>query len=295
MQVLLAVSEVAQGRVGEHVDLELVHQRLTKVFPITREGLEDQLDFLVDRQLLHGAKTFGGITVFLNARGRSVADSFAEARNDVVERLRKAQDDYLRWIFLEAEMRDGVPTPDGFLKTQPTYYGSPYTEREIERAGERLEAGSFIYGPGVDQYRAPLRPMLTEKGREVVNRGISVHDARASTVASNTTYSTTVHGNANVNNGGSDVTQTVQSESWAPQVSAVLDALTQAISALPEATANGIRPLIEDARGGVSVEDRPLTRRALIAVGEFLQDSSAGALGAILSAPVLALIPLLGG
>jgi len=127
-----------------------------------------------------------------------------------------------------------------------------------------------------------------------VESGRSVHDVVAATPAIQNTYSTTVHGNANVANASTGVTQSLVVEDWGQRVTATLDAVTQSFAALPQEIGVALEPLIAEARAGVAQNEPGRARRALQAVGGFVGDSASGALGSVLGAQVLALLPLLG-
>lgn len=72
-------------------------------------------------------------------------------------------------------------------------------------------------------------------------------------------------------------------------MSAVLDAATQAISALTVDESKQVVQMIGDVRQGVAAAEPTRTKQALVALGGFLKDVSSGALGGILSTQLLAL------
>lgn len=82
-------------------------------------------------------------------------------------------------------------------------------------------------------------------------------------------------------------------DDWETGVAEVVDAVTQAITLLPPDTTIVIRSLIDDARKAVSSGSRGRARRALTALGGYLGDAASGALGNVLAAQMLALVPQL--
>lgn len=295
LRILHAVFEATGGKISESVSVDTIHANIPDSLGIDRDSLEDELALLMDRGHLDGFTSLAGLNdVSLTLHGKDVTTQFATARSDKPSRLRQLQDDYLRWLYNEIEVEGRSPTPDEYLATSPSFLGAEYSAAELEKAGERLSQAALISGPGAWQYSAPLRPRLSAKGRHVVESGRSVHDVIAATPAIQNTYSTTVHGNANVANASTGVTQNLVVEDWGSRVTATLDAVTQSFAALPQEIGIALEPLIEEARAGVAQNEPRRARRALQAVGGFLGDSASGALGSVLGAQVLALLPLLG-
>jgi hypothetical protein len=91
-----------------------------------------------------------------------------------------------------------------------------------------------------------------------------------------------------------DAPRSGAAEDWRTSSAEVLDAVTQALSQLPPDTSAVVRSLLDDARKAVADDSRPRTRRALTALGAFLGDAASGALGNVLAAQMLALLPRLG-
>ena len=295
LRVLHAVYEASGGKTSTNVDVPSVHAVLDDL-DLDRRSLEDELSLLIDQQLLDGFKSLGGLNdVFLKPRGKDVAKQFEDARSDSRSRLRQLQDDYLRWLYDETETHGRGPTPADYLSTAPAFLGLLYTPAELEKASERLAQAAFIGGPSAWQYAGPIRPKLSAKGRLVVESGRSVHDVVTTSPAVQNNYTTTVHGPANVANASPGTTQNLVVEDWGSRVTATLDAVDQSLVALPEDVRAALAPLISDARKGVENDEPSRTRRALQAVGGFLSDTATGALGGVLGAQVLALLPLLGG
>jgi hypothetical protein len=128
----------------------------------------------------------------------------------------------------------------------------------------------------------------------VVEKSRSVHDDPDQPALQY--FNTTVHGNAIVANAspGSSQVLVVDSE-WATKLTAVLDAIEQALATLPADMSSAVGALVLDARTAVAMDSPSRAKRALTALGSFLGDTASGALGGLLSAQAVALIPLLGG
>lgn len=213
--------------------------------------------------------------------GWGALQEFESERSSLPKRRQRLRDVYLTWLYTELEEKDGSPTPDAFLATAPMYYGLPYTTQDLEKVGEWLRDNGFIRGEGAWQYAGPLRPTLTEKGRFTVESGRSANDP-APTVAS-TTFSTIVHGSANVNNGGNDVQQIMNVE-WVPAGTRLLDTIEQALPAIESSIADLVIVQLGEARVALAEPaDVGKLRKALGVLGGFLGATAAGTLGNMLS------------
>lgn len=296
LQVLTAARNTSDGRTGNPVTDDAIFENIKNVSSLDQAAVRDYL--VMSETMGHvstDAVLSGGMHVTLTPAGKSAADEFDRLRTDPVSRIRQLQDDYLRWLYEQIEVNGSSPTPDSFLAAIPAFHGSPYTSVEIERAGARLAESAFISGPAAWQYKAPLRPRLTAKGRYAVEQGRSVHDVTEPKPVQS--FTTNVHGNANVANAspGTEQHLTVHEAEWAGEVVKVLDAIAQALPSLGEETEGTAAALVSDARQAVEAEDRPRTLRALKTLGGFLADSASGALGGVLAVQVGGLLPLLGG
>ncbi|MDL9980071.1 hypothetical protein [Microbacterium candidum] len=293
LRVLVGILELADGKVNEFVETERVVEGIGAELELSRDDLVNEFELLDHEGLVTAHRTLGGLNhVLVRPEGKSAAESFDQARRDVVVRRRHLQDDYLRWLYEEIEVHGHGPTPDDFLRGGAHFHGVAYTSDELMKAGARLKEGAYIGGQEAWQYSAPLRPQLTAKGRHTVEQGRSVHDPVLPAPTQH--FETHVQGPANVSIASSHVTQTlvVTDPAWGDKVSAVLDAVTQAIGALTVDESTQVAQLVDEARQGVSVQEPTRTKQALIALGGFLKDVSSGALGGILSTQVLALVAL---
>lgn len=298
LRILLAASNAAAKNGGAGLDLTDIGNAFEPEDPPARDFLDDAVRLLEQRGLLTAFHSGAGLNgIHLQPQGRSLAAKLELARRDPVARLKQLQDDYLRWVYLTTEVEERRPTATEFLTTDTSYNGIPYSAQELLRAGVRLKERGFIEGEGRYSYAAPAQPKVTAFGRSVVEQGRSVHDVveEPTSQPSSQQFFTTVHGNANVANGGSDVVQTLNiAPDWAEHVERVVAAVVQALDSLPPGTAGPLRPLLDEAR--IAVEERSPSRaqRALRAVGAFLTDTSSGVLGGMLGAQALALLPMLG-
>lgn len=295
MRVLLAVYQVADGKTGERVATDDLERHLEGDLDIDRDSLEDVLQTLWNRRLVLGFRGGDGLnTVFLEPIGKDLAMQFDLLRSDPSLRIRELQDAYLRWLYVQTEQRGLNPTVSDYMATSPGFHGVPYTDQELLKAGVRLKDGGFIEGEGRFSYPAPAQPRLTARGRLVIEKDRSVHDEPDQPALQY--FNTTVHGNANVANAspGSNQVLVVDSE-WAAKSTAVLDAIEQALSTLPADMSSAVAALVADARNAVETDAPSRAKRAFTALGSFLGDAASGALGGLLSAQAVALIPLLGG
>ena len=293
LRLLAGVIELAGGKVREFVATDRIAEAVGGELALSRDDLVNELELLDGERLLTAHRSLAGLNgVFVTPEGKSAAETFDQARRDVILRRRQLQDDYLRWLYDEIEVNGRGPTPDDFLRGGAHFHGVVYTSDELMKAGARLKQEAYIDGPEAWQYAAPLRPRLTAKGRHTVEQGRSVHDSVHPTPMQH--FETHVQGPANVSIASSQVNQalTVSDSAWGDKVSAVLDAVTQAIGALTADESEQVAQLVDEARQGVSAQEPTRTRQALIALGGFLKDVSSGALGGILSTQVLALVAL---
>ncbi len=259
---------------------------------LTENDFHLHVDLLESRGLVRAQRAANNIPYVLNttAEGREAAADFARKREDRVARVRQLQDEYLQWLYVEIEHEDRSPTPDDYLATTPSFYGLPYTDRELLKAGARLRDAGFITGPETDQYDAPLRPALTVKGRRTIELKHSVHD-EAPSAPSIHNY---VGANANVNFGDNVTQNMTVSAPWADEARAFLDAVAQAAPTLPEDLRADIELRVEDARRGIAEQQPSKVKAAIEGMQSFLSAATSGALGSILAAQVPALLSLLG-
>lgn len=259
-----------------------------------RHSLEDCVELLEQAGLVKGFDTLAGLSsVFLLASGKDAAAQFERSRRDPVRRMRVLQDAYLRWLYTVIEIEGRHPTPDEFLSTNPDYLGVRYSSDELMKAGGRLKENGFISGPEAWQYSAPLRPVISAKGRLIVEEERSVHERD---VPSGTSNTVTVNGYANVSVGGTDFeqTMTVGSE-WIQPVINALDAVEQALAALPESQRDSTETLLTEARLAVENKEPTAVRKVVAQLSALLGATTTGALGNILSSQLLTILPLLGG
>lgn len=272
-----------------------VLQRTQEIQPeMSSTTFNQHLEFLESRGLVTAQRNAGGdaYIVAVTPDGRDTASAFIAERDNPVLRRKHLQDDYLRWLYTRIEIEDGSPTPTEYLTTSPTFLGSPYTAKELEKAGGRLRDAAYIDGPGAWQYDAPIRPRLTAKGRHTVESGRSVHDTNdAPPPVQN--ISTVVHGNANVAVGDHASQTMTVNNAWPEKVTAFLDALAQASPTLPVELQDALQPHVQEVQQGVTQKDPSKVRAALTAIGGFLGAVSSGTLANILATQLQPLLDLL--
>lgn len=245
------------------------------------------------RGLVNYWESLAGIgSAMLTPEGKNLAESFVDERSSPVQRRIQLRDDYLTWLYQEIEVEDRNPSPADFLASGRTYWGEPYTEADLIKAGEWLKNAGFIDGAAAWQYSAPLHPTLTPKGIWTVEHSRSVNDESAS---SGQVFNTVVHGSANVSNAGSDFAQNIdQSQTWISEAASLLDTLEQAKSVLN--LGDELDELIAKARGELTDEPHPRrVRQTFTAVAGFLGRASSGALGGVLAKQVLDFLAALPG
>lgn len=293
LRLLVGILGLADGKVREFVTTDRIAEIGEADLALSRDDVVNELELLEREGLVTAHHSLAGLNgVFVLPAGKSAAGTFDQARRDVILRRRQLQDDFLRWLYEEIEVNGRGPTPDDFLHSGANFYGVVYTAEELMKAGARLKEGAYIDGQEAWQYSAPLRPRLTAKGRHTVEQGRSVHDPVHPAPTQH--FETHVQGPANVSIASSQVSQTlvVNDPAWGDKVSAVLDAVTQAVGALTAEEATQVAQLVDEARQGVLAQEPTRTKRALVSLGGFLKDVSSGALGGILSTQVFALVAL---
>lgn len=202
--------------------------------------LPDQLKLLADDGALSLDLRLGGVVAsahFLPS-AHSAVEEFETARGSLPLRRAQLRDDYLRWLYDQIEVRDVSPTPDQYLKESPTYLGVPYTEKDLEKAGEWLAKNGFIEGQAAWQYAGPLRPTLKAKGSYTVENDRSTSDPAPGSAQ---TFNTTVHGPANIAQASTNVHQ-VQNNEWKTDGLQLIDAIEQSV---PTLRADIVEELVE--------------------------------------------------
>lgn len=288
LRVLHAIWRGANGRANENVSSDTVHANLSAPVPLDVD-LDAELRILKSRSLVDYWAGGAGIgAAFLTPEGRNLAEEFDAQRRSLPHRRRQLREDYLSWLYNEIEGHDRRPTPDGFLATSPSYLGEPYSESDVQKVGAWLRDHGFITGQGAWQYDAPLHPQLTAKGSWVIETGRSPNDPPPSTSAQ---YTTVVHGDANVANASTAVSQQLAtSGGWIADAKTLLDSVDQAMPALRDA--DEVSKLIAEARAEIEVKNPEPGRvkKALSKLGDFLGRSGSGALGGVLAKQISDLI-----
>lgn len=152
----------------------------------------------------------GGWLARPTSSGRDAWAALEAARRDRRARRLQLRDLYLEWV-VDQDDDGGSPVPEQFFDTGATYLGISYTAEDIERAGEYLLENGYIKGQTALQYRSPLRPVPTAKGRDAVEQKISVNaPAPWDAAPASNTFNNTFNGPSNVAQGSHDVQQTIQ-------------------------------------------------------------------------------------
>lgn len=276
--------DIAVGRIEERLNSEL---------HIGRVKVGDELKLLKRDGYVDFFESLAGIgSAVVTAAGANASEEFEFARSSKPDRRARLRDIYLRWLWEQIEELDGSPTPDDFLKTNPTFYGVPYTALDLEKTGEWLSEAGFIDGQNAWQYSGPLRPTLTQKGVYTVENQRSVGDPPPS---GGTTYNTTVHGSANVAQGNRDVKQElIHNEPWVAQGAQLADLIEQSLPALGTEIQRSLANELASLRAELEGNKEPgRVRRIVGTISNFLGDTGAGALGSVLGAQALQLLAVL--
>lgn len=294
LRILGVIFELAGQNSGTDVNVSAIEERLKSELDLGRVSLLDEFGLLKQDDYLNYFEDFDGIgEVLVTAAGRNVAEEFELARGSLTGRRQLLRDTYLNWLYQQTEESDGrSPTPDDFLATNPTFYGIPYTATDLEKAGKWLKDAGFIDGPAAWQYEGPLRPRLTGKGTYTVENRRSVADPQPS---GGSTFNTTVHGSANIAQNSHDVQQTlIQNEGWVEQAASLADLLEQSLPSLGVEIRQSVADEVTGLRAELSGAAAPSrVRQAVTAIGGFLNNTTAGALGGVLTAQVLQLLTAL--
>ncbi len=293
MQVLAAVVNLAAGRTGQSVSVDDLVTALEDGTPLSRHEIAEHIELLEQSHFVEGFHSLAGLmSVFLLPQGKDAASQFARDAQNPVQRMNHLQDDYLRWLYVEIELNGGAPTPDGYLATSPAYLGLPYTDVELQRAGNRLVENKLISGPKAWGYDAPLRPILTPLGRQCIERNQSVRTLTAEPTPS----IVNVHGNANVAIGSSHVKQSMSIDTeTARALLQSLEAVRQAVPLLPAALQDQIQTLTAESVAALEKNESSKFMTAIKALTGALKDTATGALGNVLGNQLLGLASSLGG
>lgn len=135
----------------------------------SRQSVTSDLEALQDRGWLWFERSVAGIqTVVLKQPGIDAAEEFKALRNDRRRRIREIREAILTWLY--DLYLDGEETPEinYILATgRSTYFGDPFTPKEIAREAERLVADGLIQGHAAFGGVLGL-PTITSKGRAVM-------------------------------------------------------------------------------------------------------------------------------
>lgn len=285
LRILSKIAEMAARTSNGDAGGRALLDELPDSMGVTEQSLDDHVRLLDQQDFVRASFTFGGLAaVFIKPRGKDLAAQFERDRRDPVARLLQLQDDYLRWLYIKIEIEDIVPSADGFLDTEAGYLGVEYSAREVERATARLRAAELLLVDELD---------LTTAGRKVVEHKRSVRDLeRGSTVNNVTTHVTR---STNVSVGSAHVTQTsTVGPQWVEEVTSLLEVLGQSLSALPESIAAAVQPLLDEAREATDKNEPSRAKKALGRVADFLNDTTAGALGGHLATQIPQILAILG-
>jgi len=206
----------------------------------------------------------GGWLAKPTSSGRDAWAALDTARNDRRGRRLQLRDLYLTWVVDQDD--DGAsPVPEQFFDTGATYLGTPYTAEDVERAGEYLKENGYIKGQAAWQYKGPLRPEPTAKGRYTVEQGISVNaPAPRDAAPAGDTYNNHFNGPANVAQGSHDVQQTINI-TWQDQARNFVDEISGRLDRIEDEQVRAeLTSATDELRAEVNGEARPNQVRAVV-------------------------------
>lgn len=206
----------------------------------------------------------GGWLAKPTGAGRDAWIALDSARNDRRARPIQLRDLYLTWV-VDQDDEGASPVPEQFFDTGATYLGAPYTADDVERVGEYLKENGYIKGQAAWQYKGPLRPEPTAKGRYTVEQGISVNaPAPQDATPAGDTYNNTFHGPTNVAQGSHDVQQTIH-VTWQDQARSFVDEISGRLDRIEDEQVRAdLTSATEELRAEVDGEARPNQVRAVV-------------------------------
>ncbi|MFC5931938.1 hypothetical protein D6T64_01450 [Cryobacterium melibiosiphilum] len=284
LRILSAISELGGGTSGS-ITHEAIAKRIEAENDLGVIALADHLELLKDEGLVALELRLGGVIASVNVlpSGQAAVEEFEHVRASIPVRRRQLRDDYLAWLYNQIEVLDIDPTPDAYLRTVPSFMGFSYTAKDLEKTGEWLVTNGFIQGEAAWQYAGPLRPTLTAKGSFTIENGRSSNDPPP---AIGDTFHTTVNGPANVAQGSSHVRQNLSVEFKAEGLR-LIDAIEQTLPALAAELSAAVEEQLNEARIELSGTAEVSKLKAVFgAMSGFLSQTSAGALGGLLTTQI---------
>ncbi|QNE44423.1 hypothetical protein F1C15_11915 [Frigoribacterium sp. NBH87] len=239
---------------------------------------------LSDEGLLRLDERFNGAWLARpTVSGRDTWSEYERRRDDPRERRRRLRNDYLRWIH-EAGRQGGPPNGDSFIDSGASYLGALFTLEELHEAGVWLKRQGFIDGGGAWGRSSPLRPFLTAKGEDYVDRERDVH---AEPPQGNESTSYTFNGQTQFASGSSHFTQTQNMGdvgARAGEIAAALRQLSLLSTGIEHEELSAAASQLEEEVAGAA---RPQRLRAIAeAAQQILVSGAGGALGSIVSSQV---------
>jgi hypothetical protein len=231
----------------------------------TTSALRDEVRALEAMELVTvDWRLSGGWSAKPTSAGRDAWTALDAARNDRRARRFHLRDLYLRWV-VDQDDDGAAPIPEQFFDTGATYLGAPYTAEDVERVGEYLKENGYIKGQAAWQYKGPLRPEPTAKGRYTVEQGISVNaPAPRDAAPAGDTYNNHFNGPANVAQGSHDVQQTINI-TWQDQARNFVDEISGRLDRIEnEQVRAELTSATEELRAEVNGEARPNQVRAVV-------------------------------
>lgn len=261
-----------------------------------RDDIQKAAERLEARYLLFAEPGLAGIDGgMLTPRGEILVDDIRASRSSRAARSVALRDGILSWLY---DLGYGKsPTLNTFLQSKYSrFYGENYTTTELNSASRRMRDDGQINGQG--SYGAGImRPSITSKGMQMVERGESVGDASSPDPAQSVTLN--VYGNGSnlaFNSTGVTQTNSVSSEAvrsaqeTVAAVRAVIDLLVQ------DGVDRGLlTSCLVEAESVEVVQNPRAFSSALSRLRDAVISGAGGAIGATLGQNLTLAVALIGG
>jgi hypothetical protein len=112
----------------------------------------------------------------VTSKGVELIEDLRQRRGDLMGRQKVARDAFLYWLYDAKLGGSDSPDTEAFDRSDfSSYYGSTFTQAEVNAAGEWLRDEGHLTALNVAA-AGVVRPTITTKGQKVVERGASVND-----------------------------------------------------------------------------------------------------------------------
>lgn len=154
---------------------------------LERSGYVD----LEPRRTMSLAQAYPGARI--TSIGANWVEELREHQADPVARARACRTELLLWLY---DTDEHMPVTLKLLELDRTYYGAPFTERDVNAAAKYLYDLRLISGVGAESWGAggaPLRSAITTAGRSRVEDHDADPDSEGRPPVSSTIYQQTIN------------------------------------------------------------------------------------------------------